>query len=65
MKRGIERALLHLEHGAGHLLEPLRDGVPVDRAERDDLQDEHVERALEQVGLRLSAPCQDTLHVNV
>jgi hypothetical protein len=50
MERGIERALLDLQDVAGHLLQALRDGVAVDRAEGDDFQDEDVERALEQVG---------------
>src|SRR5512141_363947 len=33
MQGGIQRALLNLEHGAGHLLQAPRDGIPVNRAE--------------------------------
>ena len=51
MERGIEGTLLHLQHRARHLVETLGDRVPVDGAEGDHLQDEHVERALQQIGL--------------
>jgi Penicillinase repressor len=51
MERGIERALLHLHDIARNLLEPLRDGVPVDGPQGDNLQDEHVERPLRQISL--------------
>jgi hypothetical protein len=47
---GIQGTLLDLEDGARHLLQALRDGVSVDGAKRNDLQDEHVECALQQVG---------------
>src|ERR1700693_717708 len=52
MQGGIQRALLNLEHGAGHLLQAPHDGVPMNRAERDDLQNQHIERPLQQVGAR-------------
>ena len=50
MKRGIERALLHLQDVLRDLLQALRDGVAVERPERRHLQDQHVERALQQIG---------------
>ena len=52
VQRGIERALLHLQDLARHLLQALGDRVAVNRPEGDDLQDQHVERALEQLGFR-------------
>jgi hypothetical protein len=63
MQSGIKGTLLDLEHGAGHLLEALRDGVAMDRAERDNLQDEHVERALQQVGLLAVGGHTKTLYI--
>src|SRR4051794_41428661 len=51
VERGIERALLHLEDIAGDLPDAQGDAVAVDRTEGDDLEDKHVERALEQIGL--------------
>src|SRR4029078_9754004 len=53
MERGVQRTLLHLQYVARDLLEPLRHGIAVNGPERDDLEDEHVERALQQVGLRI------------
>ena len=53
MQGGVQRALLNLEHCAGHLLQAPRDAVPVNRAERDDLQDQDIERPLQKVGARL------------
>jgi general secretion pathway protein D len=52
MQGGIQRALLNLEHVAGHLLQAPRDPVPMNRAERDDLQDQYIERPLQEVGVR-------------
>jgi len=43
---GIERALIDLDDGAGDLLQALRDAVAVGGLEREDLEDQHVERAL-------------------
>src|SRR5687767_1845968 len=46
----VERALLHVEHLVRHLADALDRAVAVQRPEREGLEDEHVERALEQVG---------------
>src|SRR6266566_3223199 len=46
----IERALLDLKNVLRDLLQPLRNGVAVQWAERGHLKNQHVERALEQVG---------------
>ena len=46
MQGRIERALVDPHGIARHLLEPLGDPVPVGGLERQDLEDEHVERAL-------------------
>jgi hypothetical protein len=51
VKRWIQRTLLHLQYIFGDLLEPLRDRVTVDWTQRNDLEDEHVERALQKVTL--------------
>ena len=50
MKRGVERALLHLENVLRDLLQALGDSVPVKGTERHDLENQEVERALEQIG---------------
>ena len=42
----IRRAGVHLQDVTRDLLQPLRDGVAVRRPQRDDLQDQDVERAL-------------------
>ena len=49
MERGIERALIDLQHVSRDLLDALRDAPAVHRLERQRLQDEHVERALEEI----------------
>src|SRR6185295_7592754 len=46
VQRGIERTLVHLNHGLRNLLQPLRDAVAVRRFQRENLQDQHVERTL-------------------
>jgi hypothetical protein len=50
MERWIERALLDDENFFGDLAYPLRDAVAVDGTEGNDLEDEHVEGALQEVG---------------
>src|SRR5580698_393767 len=47
MERGIERALLDLEHFVGAEFDGLGDGVAVRGAEQERAEDEQVERALE------------------
>ena len=42
----IERALVDLDHRTRDLLQPLRDTVPMGGFEREDLENQHVERAL-------------------
>src|SRR5215211_4049739 len=49
----VECALLDREHLAGHLAQTLDDAVAVQRPEAEGPEDEHVERALEQVGFRV------------
>jgi hypothetical protein len=44
--------LLDLQRIPGDLLEPLRDGIAVDWTKRRDLQDQKIERALEEIGFR-------------
>ena len=51
VQRWIERSLLNVQRVARHLFQPLRNRVAVQWAEGDDLEDEEVERALQQVGL--------------
>ena len=50
MKRGIQGPLRHVEQRPRDLADALGNRVAMERVPRDDLQDEHVERALEQVG---------------
>src|SRR5262245_46540040 len=50
MQSGIKRALGNLQDVAAHLLNPLGDRPPVPRLERDGLQNEKVESALNQIG---------------
>src|SRR5688572_6075124 len=49
VQRGIQRALADLEDFTRQLLDPARDGVPVRGAPRQRLEDEEIERALEQI----------------
>lgn len=46
MQSGIQRALVHLYCIVRHLPESLRDRIPMSRSERQDLQHQHVQRAL-------------------
>ena len=50
MQRRIERTGLHLQHVAGNLLDAEDDAPAVHRLERQGLEDEQVQRALQQVG---------------
>jgi hypothetical protein len=52
VQRRIERPLRHLDDIARDLLEPLRDRVAVQRTQREDFQNQEVERALGKVGFR-------------
>ena len=49
VKRRVERALIDAQHVARDLLDALRDAPAVHRLERERLQDEHVERALQEI----------------
>ena len=59
VERGIKRALLDLQRLFRDELHALGDGVAVDRAERDNAQDEQVERALGEVKSGLSGHTYD------
>ena len=50
MKGGIERSLADGEDVVGNLLDALSDGPAVLGLDRDGLQDEHVQRALQEIG---------------
>ena len=47
VKSGVERPLLELKEVARDLLDPLRDRVAMNRPQCDDLEDQHVQGALE------------------
>src|ERR1700722_9289279 len=47
----VQRTFRNLNDTAGYLFQPLRDGVSVNRLNRDCLQDQQVEGALREVGL--------------
>src|SRR5689334_25396302 len=49
VERGIERPVAHLEHVGGQVLEALADRPSVRGLERDDLEDEEIECALDEV----------------
>jgi hypothetical protein len=49
MKRGVERSLLDLQSLAGHLLNPLCDGITMNGAKRDDPHDEEIECTLREI----------------
>lgn len=51
MECGVQRALARVEAFAGDLSNAVRDAPPVVRAERQNLQNQQVERPLEEVGL--------------
>ena len=50
LQRGIERALLDLQDVVGELADPLRDRPAVQRLERDRLQDQQIDGALNEIG---------------
>jgi hypothetical protein len=54
VKRRVQRPLLHSDDGIRDLVEPLRDRVSVNRTEGRDLQDQHIERTLQQISFVLS-----------
>src|SRR5688572_32216468 len=56
VERGIERPLVDLEDVVGELAHELRDSPSVQGTEAQCLEDEEIERALEQIG----AGCHDT-----
>jgi hypothetical protein len=49
MQRWVERALVDLQHVARDLLNALRDSPAMHGLERERLEDQHVQRALEDV----------------
>src|SRR5437867_7695 len=49
VKRGIKRPIAHLQLLAGYLLEPLTDRPSVLRFERNDLEEQQVQRSLHEV----------------
>src|ERR1051325_2294740 len=49
VQRGIERALTHLQNVVRHLADPLRQCPAVHRLERDDLENQKIQRALYEV----------------
>src|ERR1700737_242161 len=49
MQRGVQRSLFHMQHVRGCRAQVLNDVVAVHRAARQRLEDEEIERALEQV----------------
>src|SRR6185437_5447915 len=51
MQRGIKRALRHLNDIARYLLQPLRDGIAMNRTQRNNFQNEQVQRALGKIRL--------------
>ena len=50
MKRRKQRAGFHLERAAGDLRDPARNSEAVHRLQREDLQDQHIQRALQKSG---------------
>ena len=46
VERWIERALIQMDNGFRNLFQPLSDPIPVRRLQREDLENQHVERAL-------------------
>src|SRR5881392_481597 len=52
LERGQQRPRIDLEHAARHLLHATRDAEAVHRLEADGLEDEHVERALNDAVVR-------------
>src|SRR5689334_12234039 len=54
VQRGVERTVEHAEGLAGALADPARDAVAVARAPRQRLEDQHVERAEQDVEVVLA-----------
>src|SRR5262245_47247500 len=50
MKRGVERPLLHREDFVGQQLDAFRYRPPVERSSGERLEDQKIERALQQIG---------------
>src|SRR5690349_2371025 len=51
LQRRVERALVHLERTVGDLLDALADPPSMHGGERERLQNEHLDRAAEDIGL--------------
>ena len=49
MQRGVQRPLLDLKNVVGVSLDRVGDGMPVRRSEQQGAQDEHVQRALQEL----------------
>jgi hypothetical protein len=63
MERGVQRAVFDLQNIVGAVLDDVSDGVAVGRTQGQRLQNQHVERALNQVALkRRSATLWHTNH---
>ena len=56
MQRRIERAVLYLQHVVGLMLDDVRDGVAVRGPANERLEDEQIERALQQFTLQRLVP---------
>src|SRR5579864_4415130 len=50
VQSGIERAVADLQHVPGDLFETLADGETVEGLKRKNLQEQHIQRALDQIG---------------
>src|SRR4249920_3412071 len=53
LERGEQRSRIHLEYVARDLLDASRDPEAVQRLQAQRLQDQHVQRSLNDVGIRL------------
>ncbi len=51
MQRRVQRPLIDAQHFVGHLLDALRDAPAMHRTERERFQDQHVQRALQDIEL--------------
>ena len=58
LQRGEKRARVHLEHTTRDLLDAAGDAEAVHGLEAQRLENEHVERALDDVGIRLVGICR-------
>lgn len=52
MQGGVERAVFHLQHGVGTVLDYVGDGMAVSWAKHESLENEQIKRALEEIGLQ-------------